>query len=238
MILKLEQLGCELQRLNFNAGYGPALNYALSNWLAVDSAPYAVICPHDALPQPDCVGRIVAAMSKRPRAGLASAEYGTGVLPGYSMLRGYGGYPAERGTGWCAAEYPNGTLFVVSRQCLADIGLFDPRYFAYGEEYDLGHRARKAGWEVGQVWGAIVANPIRVASSDVAWYLNVRNGLLAMSERTGSPTAILRSTLLVLGGLRWAVSADGKERGAPLKIRLRAIYDFWTKRFGPPPEDL
>lgn len=236
MLSKLTGFDCELDRLEVNIGYGPAVNHALAYWLAADSDAYAIVCPHDALPKTDCIARIVQAMSERPRAGIACAEYGSDTLPGYTLLRGYGSYAAVRGTGWCAAEFPNGTLYVVSRQCLLDIGLFDTRYFAYGEEYDLGRRALQSGWEVGQVWGAVVDNPLRVASSAVCWYLNVRNGLLATRQRDGVPAALLRTSLLGLAGLRSTIAR--RNGGAPLIIRLRAIHDFWFGHFGPPPDDL
>ena len=36
------------------------------------------------------------------------------------------------------------------RECLADVGLFDERYFAYCEEAELAIRAKQAGWQVGR----------------------------------------------------------------------------------------
>jgi N-acetylglucosaminyl-diphospho-decaprenol L-rhamnosyltransferase len=225
----------ELVQSERNEGYGPALNRVLQAWLARPGGRYAVICPHDALPRPDCVANLLAEMQKRPRIGLASAEYGQASLPGYTLLRGYDLYPAPRGTGFCPTEYPNGTLFVVARDCLEQIGLFDERYFAYGEECDLGCRALAAGWEVGQVWGAVVENPGRVASSRTVWYLNLRNGLLASRQRDGLPAAALRS-LLTLGRGAWDTLKRAEGEGVPpFSVRARAVSDFWRRRFGPPP---
>jgi GT2 family glycosyltransferase len=227
--------GVELVCSDHNQGYGPALNRMLARWLSRPGGRYAVICPHDALPRPDCVERILNAMQERPRAGLSCAEFGSATLPGYTLLRGYDLYPAPRGTGFCPVEYPNGTLFVVARDCLEEIGLFDERYFAYGEECDLGRRALAAGWEVGQVWGAVVENPGRVASSRTVWYLNLRNGLLASFQRDGLPAALVRS-VITLG--RGALHAARGESGAgipPFSVRARAVSDFWRRRFGPPP---
>ncbi|HEY3500872.1 MAG TPA: glycosyltransferase [Polyangiaceae bacterium] len=225
----------ELVRSERNEGYGPALNRLLAQWLATPGGRYAVICPHDALPRPDCVARILEAMQSRPRAGLASAEFGSGTLPGYTLLHGYDLYPAPAGTGFCPVEYPNGTLFVVARPCLEEIGLFDERYFAYGEECDLGRRALAAGWEVGQVWGALVENPGRVASSRTVWYLNLRNGLLASSQRDGLPAAALRSAITLGRGALQAVRGETGEGIPPFSVRARAVGDFWRRRFGPPP---
>jgi N-acetylglucosaminyl-diphospho-decaprenol L-rhamnosyltransferase len=225
----------ELVQSEQNQGYGPALNQLLGEWLARPGGRYAVICPHDALPRPDCVERIVRALEARPRAGLASAEFGSSTLPGYTLLRGYDLYPAPGGSGWCPVEYPNGTLFVVVRDCLASIGLFDERYFAYGEECDLGRRALAAGWEVGQVWGAVVENPGRVASSRTVWYLNLRNGLLASAQRDGLPAAALRSLITLSRGAVHALRGDTGAGVPPFSVRMRAVGDFWRGRFGAPP---
>src|SRR5205807_910387 len=77
---------------------------------------------------------------------------------------------AERDTGWEDAGHPHGTLMVAARACLTDVGLFDERYFAYCEEADLGERARRAGWEVGVVWDALVANPSMSGGSAAVEY--------------------------------------------------------------------
>ena len=66
--------------------------------------------------------------------------------------------PREVADGWEDAAYPHGTLMVLRRACLEDIGVFDERYFAYSEEADLALRASRAGWAVGIVWGAVVRN--------------------------------------------------------------------------------
>jgi GT2 family glycosyltransferase len=228
-----ERPGVELVRSARNEGYGPALNRVLEPWLAATGGGQAVICPHDALPRPDCVERILEVMRARRSVGIASAEYGDGTVPGYELLRGYKLYKKARGTGFCPAEYPNGTLFVVSRECLREIGLFDPRYFAYGEEYDLGRRALEKGYEVGQVWGAIVENPGQVATSDTIWYLNLRNGLLASRQRDGIGAAALRSLVTIANGVLHARRVDDP-REPPFGVRLRAVKDFWSGRFGPP----
>lgn len=223
-----ERAGLTLVRSKENEGYGPALNRVLSDWLARPGGRYAVVCPHDALPRPDCVERILAAMDERPLIGLASAEFGTATVPGYTLLRGYDLYATTRGSGFCPAEYPNGTLFVVARDCLAEIGLFDPRYFAYGEEFDLGRRALARGYEVGQVWGAMVENPGQVAASSTVWYLNLRNGLLATRQRDGVGAAALRTLVTLAHG------ALSPRREPQFGLRLRAVADFWSGRFGPP----
>jgi len=232
----LKEAGFDLEILPRNLGYGGAANHALRQWLCSTDTPYAVVCPHDALPSANCVELILKAMHERPRAGVGCAESGQDTAPGYSLLRGYNLYPAERTGGWCPAEFPNGTLFVISRQCLADVGLFDERYFAYGEEYDFGRRAIESQWEVGQIWGAVVKNPTRVVSSEVAWYLTLRNGLLASYQRDGLYAALLRSCVISLNGLARWLGHRPSATNPTLTVRIKALCAFWTGSFGPPPE--
>jgi N-acetylglucosaminyl-diphospho-decaprenol L-rhamnosyltransferase len=227
--------GTELVLMPDNLGYGPALNRLLSRWLEESRGEFALLCPHDALPEPDCVERILEVMRKRPRVGLLSAEYGSPTVPGYTLLRGYDLYPIVRGEGFCPSEYPNGTLLVVRRSCLNEIGLFDERYFAYSEECELGARALRAGWEVGQVWGAKVENPGRVAASPVVWYLNLRNGLLASRARDGIHAAVARTFVTLANGALAALRGAPSETTPPFGVRLRAVGDYWFGRFGAPP---
>jgi hypothetical protein len=227
--------GTELVQSPENLGYGPALNRLLSRWLRDSHEEFAVLCPHDALPDTDCVELILRVMQQRPRAGLVSAEYDAATVPGYTLLRGYDLYPTIRGEGFCPSEYPNGTLFVVRRGCLTEIGLFDERYFAYSEECELGARALAAGWEVGQVWGARVKNPGRVAASPVVWYLNLRNGLLASRARDGVHAAVARTFVTLGNGAVAALRGAPSETTPPFGVRVRAVFDYWRGRFGAPP---
>ena len=45
-------------------------------------------------------------------------------------------------------DYIPGCALLMSRECLQDVGLFDPSFFAYMEDVDLGLRARRRNWSV------------------------------------------------------------------------------------------
>src|SRR5882672_4469597 len=66
----LKEAGFDLEILPRNLGYGGAANHALRQWLCSTDTPYAVVCPHDALPSANCVELILKAMHERPRAGI------------------------------------------------------------------------------------------------------------------------------------------------------------------------
>ncbi len=233
--------GAVLLELGANTGFGPGANAGLRHFLA--GAPgelgdWVLVCPHDASPEPHCLERLLNAVAAHPHAGLASAEYGdtsTNVKP---MVHKYcGSYlvPSSRVPGWEDSGYPHGTLMVASRACLVDIGLFDERYFAYCEEADLGERARRAGWQVGVVWGAVVRNPTMSSEVGVPEYLMVRNTLLLVRRHFG---VVRAAVLFALTAWITLVGVIVPSRQTPywhLRGRLLGMRDFLLGRSGPPP---
>ena len=124
------------------------------------------------------------------------------------------------------------------RGCLAEVGLFDERYFAYCEEADLGERVRRAGWEVGVVWDAVVENPSLSASSTVVEYLQLRNSLLLVRDHFGRYPAFIRLTMAIGDTVLRAVAPRRRTPIFSVPARWRAMVDFGRGRFGPPPRSL
>lgn len=222
-----------------NLGFGPGANVGLRRFLAdPDDGEWVAVAPHDALPAPDCLRRILDALRARPDAGLACADYGDGATPVVDPY--FGGIPGPLTVdeGWEPAGYPHGTLLVARRACLEDIGLFDERYFSYCEEADLGVRARAGGWDVGLVRGALVQNPQLHGALPAVSYLQLRNTLLLVREHSGCYHAGIR---LQLALLQLAIGLAAPSRRDPywhVQGKLRGIADFVRGRFGPPPADL
>jgi N-acetylglucosaminyl-diphospho-decaprenol L-rhamnosyltransferase len=231
--------GSHFLLLETNLGFGPAANRGLRQALRSGTSEFLIVAPHDALPQPGCLGRILEEMQRRPRAGMASAEYGVGQRQRFNWLRGMHLEPtAGHPPGWEPSLYPHGTLMVFRRACLNQVGLFDERFFAYSEEHDLGLRARRANWEVGVVGGAVVHNPIRAASAAASQYLQMRNSLLVVRNQGGVAAACLR-TAAVLASTLFLLAAPGRRlAGHSTGARIRAVFDFWRGKFGPPPGNL
>ena len=228
----------DIVALGANRGFGPAANVGLRRWLGQGDGAWAVVAAHDALPEPGCLRTLLAAVAARPRAGLASAVYGQPMKP--VVDRYFGGIlvAAERDAGWEAAGHPHGTLMVANRRCLQDVGLFDERYFAYCEEADLGERARRAGWEVGVVWGAVVRNPSMSASSAAVEYLQLRNSLLLVRDHFGRYPAFIRLTMAVGDTAMRTLLPRWRTPIFSLPARWHAIVDFGRGHYGPPPASL
>ena len=230
--------GAEVIRVGRNAGFGGAANVGLQHWLHRGVGEWVVVAPHDALPEGDCLRRLLDAVSARPRAGLASAEYGE---PGKPVVdRYFGGILIERqrDDGWEDAGHPHGTLLLARRACLEEIGLFDERYFAYCEEADLGLRAGNAGWEVGVVWGAVVRNPSVSVRSEVAEYLMLRNSLLLVRDHFGRYPVFIRICFALVNTTRLKLHPAARGPFFSFPARRRALVDFLRGRFGPPPPEL
>lgn len=75
----------------------------------------------------------------------------------FLRLSGFGGDRGGRKTSSCACEtgsgivecdWVTGCFYLVKREVVETIGLFDPRYFLYFEEVDHCKRAKNAGWKV------------------------------------------------------------------------------------------
>ena len=236
--------GSEILELGANTGFGPGANagirYVLEQAHASDAplAEWVALAPHDALPEPGCLPALLAAATNRPRAGLASAEFGHDLVPVVDPYFGGIELPATRGEGWQDAGFPHGTLMLLRRDCLAEVGMFDERYFAYVEEADLAERARRAGWEVGIVWGAVVRNPDLSTPVPAIEYLQVRNSLMLVRRFFGRYRTFIRLCFLAVNTARLLARPSQRTPYFDARARRLAVADFLAGRTGPPPEDL
>jgi GT2 family glycosyltransferase len=228
----------ELIELPRNRGFGPGANVGYRHVLAhpePDDVDWVALAPHDAEPAPGCLARMLEVVGERPRAGLACADFGDGATPVVDPYFGGILAPATVTDGWEPAGHPHGTLMLVRRQVLEEVGLFDERYFAYCEEADLALRAKDAGWETGLVRGAIVRNPDLGTRISIIDYLQLRNTLLLVREHSGRYHATIRF-LLALGQLAGGLVSP--ERRGPYwdpNARVQALFDHARGRYGAPP---
>jgi N-acetylglucosaminyl-diphospho-decaprenol L-rhamnosyltransferase len=226
----------EILALPENKGWGPAINLALRQWLEQGRSTYCLISAHDARPSPDCVMRLVDAMDHDRKIGIASPEYPDGSVPHLSALHAVSqkiATPLRPGV-VCEIDVPHGTLMIVRRECLAEIGLFDERYFAYGDEHELGVRARRHGWNVALVGGAMVDNPQTSTSSELRSYLFARNSLLLVHDHFSRFAALRRAVLILLNTIRVSLRSRRETFAFCPRAHWRGCRDYFTGRFGPP----
>ena len=225
-----------LVRLQENRGWGGALNTALKLWLQDRSQQYCLISAHDALPEPDCLRLLLEATEADSRIGIACPQYHDPFVGRFSATRGV--FP-EQVTPLPVAtaqniDVPHGTLMLCRRECLDEIGLFDERYFAYGDEHELGLRAHRHGWKVVMVWGAIVTNPGTWTESPLRSYFFARNSLLLVRDYCGAGSALLRALLISLNTLRLIIRSPNESFAFSSRARFRAVRDYLFGRWGRP----
>lgn len=227
-----------LVRLLENRGWGGGFNVLLAKWLETKESDYCFVSAHDSLLQPRCLRMLLDSMQgDSNRIGIACPGYGEAQITKFSPVLGprlVNVSPRPPGT-IESVPWPHGTLMIFKRLCLEEIGLFDERYFAYGDEMEIGLRATSKNWGVALVWGAVVVNPGSWTPQRTLNYLASRNSLLLARTYGGWLRAALRALLMVPNTLRlfWVPASV---RG-PLSVSARAaaIRDFIRGRYGPPP---
>jgi N-acetylglucosaminyl-diphospho-decaprenol L-rhamnosyltransferase len=223
--------------LRENKGWGGAFNLILQEWIAAAGSEFCFICAHDAIPTEGCIELLLNAMVDNPHIGIACPEYGLPEIPQFSRLRyvrNRAVEPRPKGVSEMI-DMPHGTLIGFRKRCLLEIGLFDERYFAYGDEHEIGLRARRSNWQVAIVWGAIVENPGTWTSNRTRSYLFTRNSLLLVQTHAGWGWAGLRLLLMLPNTLRMLLLPSDSDFPFAPGARLLGIRDFLLSRFGPPP---
>src|SRR6201987_3166217 len=177
----------QLLGLKEKRGWGGAFNSVLKEWLRAGGNEFCFISAHDAIPAEGCIELVLRAMMEEHRIGIACPEYGISEILHFSKLRYSRSAPvAVRACGRSEQiEMLHGTVIAFRRKCLLEIGLFDERYFAYGDEHDIGLRAQERNWLVCIIWGAIVENPGTWTPSHTRSYLFARNSLLLIKTHGG-----------------------------------------------------
>jgi len=156
--------GVRLLPTGGNLGYGRAANLGV----AATDTDWVVVCNPDVVWAPGALDELRKVAERWPRAGavgplirteqgevypsareLPSLGRGIGhallgsVWPGNPWTRAYRReqLPIERTAGWLS-----GSCLLLRRAAFESVGGFDPRYFMYFEDVDLGERLAAAGW--------------------------------------------------------------------------------------------
>ncbi len=156
----------ELLTMGENLGYGTAANRAVAG--LDESIGWVLVSNPDIVLGPGSLDTLLAATERWPRAGalgplirtddeiypsarlqpslgrgLGHALFGA-VWPGNPWTRSYRqeGVVEERTAGWLS-----GSCVLLRREAWDSVDGFDPRYFMYFEDVDLGDRLGRAGWQ-------------------------------------------------------------------------------------------
>ncbi len=149
-----------------NVGFGRANNQVLG----MLKGEYVLLLNTDAFVQADTVSKTLHYMQAHPKCGVLGAKllgrdgelqpscryfptpfniFATRLglnrwLPGVKLVDNVNWDPARTQ----ACDWVPGCYYLVRKQVIDQVGLFDPLYFLYCEEVDHCYAAKKAGWEV------------------------------------------------------------------------------------------
>ncbi len=233
----------ELLETGTNAGFGPGANVGLRRFLDdPDDGEWCVLAPHDVEPFHGCLAAMLDIGAGEPMAGLMCADVGDSMVPVIDPYFGGMAVAVELPPDgspllprWESVDYPHGTLMMLRRACLDEVGVFDERYFSYCEEADLALRARGAGWKVGLIRGARVRNIHIGSGMAIVDYLQTRNTLLLVQEMSGWYHAFIRAWFTIVQTWRGVRHPETRALIFDARARVLGLRDFVLRRFGPPP---
>jgi GT2 family glycosyltransferase len=154
----------QLLALTSNLGFAGGFNAGIEKALA-SGADWIFILNNDTVIDPMAIAHLIktswdVAVPKILRYDAADRLWAAGArwrrFPPSVVMRGFGWYGQgeQDGTMWdteCSLEYATGCALMVRRHVFERVGLFDPIYENYMEDYDWCYRVRQAGLMLGYV---------------------------------------------------------------------------------------
>lgn len=160
----LSDSSAQIIESEINLGFGAAINRGARE----GASAYVAVMNDDAVAAPEALERMTAALNSDDRVGMAAPSIRLSSAPDRLDSAGLNvysdGVAKQRGHGRLAADFesereaflPSGCAALYRREMLDEIGWFDGDYFLYGEDTDVGLRARLAGWRCAYVPAAEV----------------------------------------------------------------------------------
>ncbi|MGC2780798.1 MAG: glycosyltransferase family 2 protein [Bradyrhizobium sp.] len=146
-------------RMPGNLGYSMAYNAAMPHAFA-EGCDWVIWANNDIRLEPDCIAELIRVASE-PGApvilGPAFMAWDSDEPNAHMQARhphAVGPMQRRQPTP-IEVEWVEGSLLMVSRSCVEDVGPLDPCFFFYWEEADFCRRARYRGWKVALVPSAI-----------------------------------------------------------------------------------
>jgi GT2 family glycosyltransferase len=160
----VRRAGARLLENPSNVGFGVAINQGFAG----SSAEFLCVLNDDAFPEPRWLEALVAACRSDASVGMCASQIRLADQPGLldsagmqvyldgsSKQRGHAA-PADRFADREEVLFPSGCAALYRAVLFRGLGGFDPDFFLYCEDTDLGLRARRAGWRCLYVPTAVV----------------------------------------------------------------------------------
>lgn len=234
--------GITVVRLDRNRGFAGGCNAGIRRALEA-GAEAVLLLNNDTTVHPALLGELVAALGADARIAAAGAKTLTDEDPprihaAYGVLTFHGSL--VRIEGWLEpdvgkfdeardVDMASGSALLLRREALVAVGLLDEDFFAYHEDVDWCTRARRLGWRIRYVPGAIVYHRMHASTGggydSPITYLVARNSILfvrknATLAQTAAYCVYVAGNLLKELVFRWR---RGELRG--YRLRLRGMRD-------------
>jgi N-acetylglucosaminyl-diphospho-decaprenol L-rhamnosyltransferase len=205
-----------------NVGFGQACNQGFE----VATGQWWLLLNPDATLQPAALAELVGFAASHPRVGAIGplisgggrdqAESG-GMQPGLRSALGHYLFlnrllPGDRGGAWRglqlhrrpelgprAVEWASGGALLLRPEAIRAVGGFDPAFFMYADDVDLGRRLGEAGWESWLIPAARAEHSIAAASGGVTdrWF----RALHDLHAPRANRLSVIAFDLIAAGGL-------------------------------------
>ncbi len=211
-----------------NVGFGEAVNQGFRR----SCAPFLVTLNDDAVADPGWLDALVRAAGSGERTGMCASRVmlaDQDRLDSAGMLASADATSKQRGHGRPPDEFsrleetlfPSGSAALYRRAMLEEVGLFDPDFFLYCEDTDLGLRGQWGGWTCLYVPEAVVEHRYSHSAgpdSPLKAYLVERNRLFVLVKNY--PAAmLLRAPFATLARYFWHAVSVVRGRGAAARFQ-------------------
>jgi len=185
-----------------NSGFAAGNNFGLARAMA-ENFSYTFLINQDTITEADCLKKLVEFADKsekiaavQPRIMLYPQKDKVNSLGNSIHYLGFGfssgGYQEFSGN-LEAKEiaYASGAAVLIRKEVLEKIGLFEPDFFMYHEDLDLGWRMRLAGYQIFVLPSAVVYHKYEFSKSITKYYYMERNRLICLLENYKIATLVL-----------------------------------------------
>jgi len=234
-----------------NLGYVGGNNIGLE-YTQTKGADYALLLNNDTVVAPDFLKLLVEAAEADSTVGIVgptiyyfdqpdviwSAGGAIDWRQGSTRMIGLGEVEqGQFGQSPRAVDFVTGCALLIKMPVVEQIGMLDPRFFAYYEETEWCIRAIRAGFKIlhvpsAKIWHKI--SPVaREASPQVHYYM-VRNRLLFLKLTQAGINPWLNTLLFDYGRtlLSWTLKSKWRHKTRQRQVMMQAVSDYGRGRFG------
>jgi len=182
--------GVKVLRIENNVGIAQGYNFGLEHAIE-EEADYVMVMNNDTIASPDMVSELIRAMDEEPDAGM--------LMPKVFVSNG------DEDRLWCAGakwrkfppsvkliganerdgrkfsqvrelEFAPSCCLLMSREALDQVGLFDPKYYFYFDDWDLSARFRAGGYKIlfvprAHLWHKVSVSTHKSEKPNQWWYI-------------------------------------------------------------------